>query len=781
MTARVASVPLSRVLDRLDGVRGTGGGYVARCPAHDDGHASLSVKGGNDGRVLLHCHAGCEPAAVVAALDLDLRDLFAHEGGEGGRFPPSTPAHPHTPPALDSGTDADTPGLDLAAYAATKAFPVDALREYGLSDLHYMGKPALRIAYRDTGGVEVAVRFRIRMEGDRFRWRKGDKPTLYGLERLAAVREAGYAALVEGESDCHASWYHGIPAVGIPGAANWREERDALHLDDIPVIYLVVEPDTGGEAVLKWLAKSRIAPRVRLVRLSETAGVKDLSALHLDDPDAFRDRLQAALEAAEPYAAYVAREVDEAAREAWAVCSALAREGDILAEFVKVARRRGLVGEDRNAAILFLALVSRLLPRPVSIAVKGPSSGGKSFTVQSTLNFFPAAAFYALTAMSERALAYSDEPLVHRFLVIYEAAGMAGDMATYFMRSLLSKGCIRYETVEKTKDGMKPRLVERDGPTGLIVTTTAAKLHPENETRLLSLTVTDTRAQTAAVFRALAADSEPGDDHYGCDDTGDLAPWHALQVWLEGGERRVAIPYADALAAGVPPIATRLRRDFTALLTLVRAHALLHQATRERDDRGRIVATVEDYAAVRELVHDLVAEGVEATVPPTMRETVETVRALTTAADSTTTAKVAAHLALDRSTATRRIAVAIERGYVKNLEPGRGKAALLVLGDALPADAEVLPSAEQLREARVCSDAGVRGGIDTPPPPLDALDRQRLRNWCEQVQDGTTDVLPTGVQMVAVRHGMPPGSEEGIGAFAERLTAWLQERGREAA
>ena len=94
--------------------------------------------------------------------------------------------------------------------------------------------------------------------------------------------------------------------------------------------------------------------------------------------------------------------------------------------------------------------------------------------------------------MSDRALAYSNEPLKHRHLVIYEAAGMASEFATYLIRSLLSEGRVRYETVEKTTEGLGPRLIEREGPTGLIVTTTSLRLHPENETRMLSLTITDT-------------------------------------------------------------------------------------------------------------------------------------------------------------------------------------------------------------------------------------------------------------------------------------------------
>ena len=50
---------------------------------------------------------------------------------------------------------------------------------------------------------------------------------------------------------------------------------------------------------------------------------------------------------------------------------------------------------------------------------------------------------------------------------------MASDIATYLIRTLLSEGRLRYETVEKTKDGLVARVIEREGPTGLIVTTTA--------------------------------------------------------------------------------------------------------------------------------------------------------------------------------------------------------------------------------------------------------------------------------------------------------------------
>ena len=52
--------------------------------------------------------------------------------------------------------------------------------------------------------------------------------------------------LVEGESDCLTLWFHEIPALGIPGAGNWREDRDAAHFDGIDTIYVVIEPDAAA-------------------------------------------------------------------------------------------------------------------------------------------------------------------------------------------------------------------------------------------------------------------------------------------------------------------------------------------------------------------------------------------------------------------------------------------------------------------------------------------------------------------------------------------------------
>ncbi|MCX6373720.1 MAG: hypothetical protein NTX16_11730, partial [Actinobacteria bacterium] len=325
--------------------------------------------------------------------------------------------------------------------------------------------------------------------------------------------------------------------------------------------------------------------------------------------------------------------------------------------------------------------------------------------MQEVVKFFPPSAYYALSSMSEHALAYSQEPLSHRFLILYEAAGLESDFASYLLRSLLSEGHIRYETVDKKKgEGLVSRLIEREGPTGLIVTTTQVSLHPENETRLLSVPANDTPQQTAAIIRMLACeDGHAGDD--------DLEEWRTLQTWVAAQDNRVTVPFALRLADLVPPVAVRLRRDFATVLNLTKAHAILHQETRQRDASGRIVATVADYGIVRGLVADLVADEVGATVPATVVDTVAAVVALVEKNEAGVTyTQLGERLKLDKSSASRRAQVAVDRGYLHNLEDRKGRPARLVIGEPLPGEVTILPTVETLTG---CMVARVSGGIGT--------------------------------------------------------------------
>jgi MarR family protein len=130
------------------------------------------------------------------------------------------------------------------------------------------------------------------------------------------------------------------------------------------------------------------------------------------------------------------------------------------------------------------------------------------------------------------------------------------------------------------------------------------------------------------------------------------------------------------------------------------------------------VATADDYAAVYELVADLFSAGVEASVPATVRETVEAVRQLKKSPAWTggvPQREVVKRLGLDKGTVSRRISQAIALGYLVNEEERHGRPSKLVLGDPLPAEVDVLPRPELFAGdgCSVAAFSGERGGFGT--------------------------------------------------------------------
>lgn len=373
--------------------------------------------------------------------------------------------------------------------------------------------------------------------------------------------------------------------------------------------------------------------------------------------------------------------------ELFRCCAKLAKSENVLDEFSQAVFANGLAGERRNARLIFLAVLTSLFPRPVSVAVKGSSSGGKNTLVSAVLKFFPPTTYYEMTGMSEKALAYFSEPLKNRVLVITEAAGLQGKDGLVFLRCLLSEGSLRYVATV----GKKTIPVEIEGPTGLVITTTDLQLYHDDETRLFSIEVADTPAQNRKVFDFIGESEVAGHQEMGTPGP----EWHALMRLIAAKPKTVVNPYGTAIASLVPENSPpRLRRDLKSVFALVRAHALLHQKTRKRRADGAIIATLKDYKAVRSLVKDIVAEGAQAAVPAGVRRLVETVGKLTKAAEHVSGAALAKELNLDKSGISRAVNAATTAGYLLNVQEGKGRAAMYVLGDPLPKDNGVLPSAK---------------------------------------------------------------------------------------
>jgi hypothetical protein len=240
-----------------------------RCPieGHEDRHPSARW---NTRKAIWRCDVCKDGGGALNLADRLGIDRPEAKGGARLSYPSSNTA------------TLQHSGCTLIEYAEAKRIPVEFLKQLGVAEVLYLGKPAVRIPYFRQDGTEGTARYRIQMEktspDNRFRWKKGTKTFLYGLNRLADYRSGGEISIVEGESDTQTMWLHGVPAVGLPGAGNWDEQRDAQHFDGFSRINIVIEPDSGGEAVRKWLETSAIRDRVWLVDLG---AYKDASGLHI--------------------------------------------------------------------------------------------------------------------------------------------------------------------------------------------------------------------------------------------------------------------------------------------------------------------------------------------------------------------------------------------------------------------------------------------------------------------------------------------------------------------
>jgi Winged helix-turn-helix DNA-binding len=393
-----------------------------------------------------------------------------------------------------------------------------------------------------------------------------------------------------------------------------------------------------------------------------------------------------------PAAAPIKPDIEKLAASAHGII----KSKDVLALFAEEIGQL-IVGEEKNAKLLYLVATSRLFDdKTMHVAIKGPSSGGRSEIRKRVLEFFPPEDVISFTALSDKALLYLPDDFRHKILSMGEAiTGKEVEFQDYLLRELMSECKLRYPVVMKINGELVTRVIEKNGPVVFMVTTTRNKLNPENETRMLSLEVNDSEEQTRAVLGKMAEIIGLNGESI----ASDLQPWHRYQRWLAADECRVIVPFARALSRLIRTTrSVRLRRDFPQLLVAIMAHALLHRAHRERSS-GLIVATIEDdYAAVRGLMADLLAAASELKL---RQAVVETVRAVEEAAgaEGAKVREIADKLGLDRTATYRRLKAAEEAGFIENLEPTKGRAGRYgPTGEKPASGGELLPTVESLRQ-----------------------------------------------------------------------------------
>ncbi|MGC0776959.1 MAG: hypothetical protein WCD68_07110, partial [Candidatus Acidiferrum sp.] len=301
----------------------------------------------------------------------------------------------------------------------------------------------------------------------------------------------------------------------------------------------------------------------------------------------------------------------------------LLRDPKLLDRVLEDFERCGMVGEETNKLVSYLAVTSRLLESPLAILVQSSSAAGKSALMEAVLAMLPEEQQVQYSAMTGQSLFYMGESdLKNKVLAIVEEEGAL--RAAYALKLLQSEGVL---TIASTgKDATTGRLITHqyrvEGPVMLFLTTTAIDLDEELLNRCLVLSVDEERAQTQAIHRKQREAQTI---------EGLLARHERVEVLrVHRNAQRllkpvlVVNPYARELT--FLDSRTRTRRDHMKYLTLIRAIALVHQHQRPRktvthngEALEYIEVALDDIATANRLAHEVLGRSLDELPPQTRR------------------------------------------------------------------------------------------------------------------------------------------------------------------
>lgn len=342
---------------------------------------------------------------------------------------------------------------------------------------------------------------------------------------------------------------------------------------------------------------------------------KDLGALLLQLEAQHDQHMRQTLAPKTPLATMTEAEQDAAL--------ALLRDPQLLDRILTDFDRCGLVGEETNKLVGYLALVSRKLDEPLALLIQSSSAAGKSSLMDALLAFMPEEEKSQYSAMTGQALFYmGTKDLKHKVLAIVEDEGAA--RATYALKLLQSEGALTIAATGKDPDTGKLTTHEYtvEGPVMLCLTTTALEISEELQNRCLVLTVNEDREQTRAIHRR-QREAQTLDGLLLRQDRRDLVALHRNAQRLLR-PLLVANPFARELT--FLDTRTRTRRDHLKYLTLIRSVALLQQYQRpiktiERHGQvlDYIEVTREDLAVANRLAHEVLGRSLDELAPQTRR------------------------------------------------------------------------------------------------------------------------------------------------------------------
>jgi hypothetical protein len=440
-------------------------------------------------------------------------------------------------------------------------------------------------------------------------------------------------------------------------------------------------------------------------------------------------------------------------------CREIANDPKLLDRLTKVARKTGVVGEDASVRAAYIAASSRFNRRnAICLLRRGAPAGGESHVTDRILRFIPDEDIVRVSSGSPLSLVYygggDEDALKYRIVYVAEAAILAErngveSVLTIMLRLLISEGRIDHQVVVPIPNAPATTMhIRRKGPIVVLITSARNNIEEELLTRLMTSDADESQEQTENVIEAALTDGDDEDEREGV--RKEINRWLDYQCWIAlDAPYDVSIPYRLAILRAIraqreaakhrgekPKFKLRIRRDIHGFLTAIRTSAILHKAQREKDEKGRIVATLDDYWHAHEAFDAGLASLYKTLSPLTtiaVVRAIEDIGATTSKAVKITVSALMEKIGITgRGTTSDRLRDAGERGYIEVVDKPGG------YGKTTPREYKIVKYAEDIEnEAQTPFGSWV-----FPPPEAVASELKKISQGAASPRysgtDGTT-------------------------------------------
>ena len=466
----------------------------------------------------------------------------------------------------------------------------------------------LHFPYIINGETKAVKR---RFENGNKVWRKEDPTNLpYGSHLLHEYKDKEHLYIVEGETDTLAVYTNGGAVLGS-GTNHYINEWDSSYFEGFKYIRVILDHGAKGLLNLDKGALNMFNSAKRLAEILEGQATVEIVVLPKGIKDSSELLLQQDLNDQVEYMSIEDYENWEIKEQVGSLAEPTTNVWEIIkTEIVDYNKLYPNV-----ALALVIAYTSRVLrdlsdnynlDTPLSTMLEGQSSGGKNYHINRVKSYYPKDIFIEITASSDKVFYYEarETDFTHKVIIIDETTPTQTPEFEYMMRQLMSEG----RAIYKTLIDQDPHELIIEGPIALVSSKTPRKVNIENQTRYVTVQLPNTKSDVSNSILSMTKNFM-GERKL---NTQFVNEFQALQKLLQAKKPKVSIPWLPILAIELANKfnAQEQLRDYQQLVSMIKTSTLLHYYQRETNEKGELIATLEDYGNIYPIADEVFGSSV---------------------------------------------------------------------------------------------------------------------------------------------------------------------------